>query len=74
MRDARKPTTCSVGEIEACPTVVAIDLDVCEHLLAGSRLCVGDRDFPSQRGDQFGLGAQLQMQVEENDQAMQTQT
>jgi hypothetical protein len=31
MRDARKPTTGRVGEIEAYATVVAIDLDVCEH-------------------------------------------
>jgi hypothetical protein len=31
MRDARKPTTGRVGEIEAYPTVVAIHLDVCEH-------------------------------------------
>jgi hypothetical protein len=31
MRDARKPTTGRVGEIEAYPTVVAIDLDVYEH-------------------------------------------
>jgi hypothetical protein len=31
MRDARKPTTGRVGEIEAYPTVVAIDLDVCEQ-------------------------------------------
>jgi hypothetical protein len=28
MRDARKPTTGRVGEIEAYPTVVAIDLNV----------------------------------------------
>ena len=31
MRDARKRTTGRVSEIEAYPTVVAIDLDVCEH-------------------------------------------
>src|SRR4029077_7586858 len=42
----------------------------CQYWLSGvGRLRVGDRVFPRQRGDHAGLGAQLQMQVEENDQA-----
>ena len=39
-------------------------------LMSGvARLRVGDRDLPRQHGDQLGLGAQLQMQIQKNDQA-----